>query len=135
MLDLLFRPLRAAIKAVERASPLEETESEVLDAVRAIHQATDSIEHHVEVIEQLATSVGPLTDSVDHLTATMDDLVKMLAPLASTEREVARADHEAKRVEQGVGQAQHRVEHFLGFRRKQPAGPDARPPDATSPDV
>ena len=62
--------------------PLEETERETLDAVRALDRATESIEHHVEVIETLATSVGPLTESVDRLNDTMQDLVKMLAKLA-----------------------------------------------------
>lgn len=125
MLDFLFRPLRAAIRAVEQDSPLEDTEREVLDGVRAIHEATESIERHVEVIDQLATSVGPLTDSVDRLTTTMGDLVQMLAPLATTEREVVRADQEAKR-----------VEHFLGFRRKHVAAePEASPPEASPSDA
>ena len=65
--------------------PLEETERETLDAIRAIDNATESIEHHVEVIETLATSVGPLTESVDRLTETMRDLVQMLAPIAGAE--------------------------------------------------
>jgi hypothetical protein len=97
----------------EAAMPLEETEREILDAVTAIHRATDSIEHHVEVIEGLATAVGPLTDSVNHLTATMADLVVLLAPLGKAEREVEHA------------------EHFLGFHRHgKPTEAEGEQPDS-----
>jgi len=50
--------------------PLEQTEHQTLEAVKALDRATESIEHHIEVIETLATSVGPLTESVDRLTDT-----------------------------------------------------------------
>jgi hypothetical protein len=102
MLDILVRPLRSFLGAAEHevATPLEDTEREILDAVNAIHRATDSIEHHVEVIESLATSVGPLTDSVNQLTATMVDLVALLAPMGE-------AQHGVKRVERFFGFRQH----------------------------
>ena len=95
MLEFFFRPLRSVLGAAEHevTTPLEDTEREILDAVEAIHRATDSIEHHVEVIEGLATSVRPLTDSVNHLTATMADLVTLLAPVAKAEHGVERVEH------------------------------------------
>jgi uncharacterized protein YoxC len=106
--DFVLRPVRSAVRAVnsDALRPLEETEHETLEAIRALEQATQSIEHHVEVIETLATSVGPLTASVDRLTDTMQDLVKMLGPLAG-------AEHEVQRAEEGV----EHVEHVFGFRR------------------
>jgi hypothetical protein len=108
MLEILFRPLRSALGVAEHeaTAPLAEPERELVDAVQAIHRAADSIDHHVQVIEGLATSVGPLTDSVDRLTATMADLTAILAPLG-------KAEHE-------VGQ----IERRFGFRRRQ--GPTER---------
>jgi uncharacterized protein YoxC len=120
--DFVLRPVRSVVRAVNEDAlrPLEETEHETLDAVKALERATDSIEHHVEVIETLATSVGPLTESVERLTDTMQDLVKMLGPIAGAERE-------ARRAEQGV----EHVEHMFGFRRhRKPPEPEAGPADS-----
>jgi hypothetical protein len=91
VLDFVFRPLRQVLGA-EVSKPFDETEHEILDAVQAIHRASDSIDRHVAVIEGLATSVGPLTESVNRLTATMADLVTILAPLAGAERDVGRVE-------------------------------------------
>jgi hypothetical protein len=108
MLDFATRPIRSILGAAEKEviEPVHETreiEAHILEAVEAIHSATDSIEQHVAVIETLATSVTPLTNSVDRLTDTMQDLVALLAPMAEAERGVSR------------------VEHFLGWRhRKEP---------------
>ena len=101
IVDLAFLPLRLVARLAERelASPLEETERDVLNAVNAIHRAALSIEHHVEVIEGLATSVGPLTDSVNQLTGTMGDLVALLGPMAAAERGIERAGREVERAE------------------------------------
>jgi len=128
--DFVLRPVRSVVRAVNQDAlkPLEETEHETLEAVRALDRATESIEHHVQVIETLATSVGPLTESVDRLTETMQDLVKMLGPMAGAEREMQRAEH-------GVQEA----EHFFGFRRHRKAvdpgatpavEAEARPPES-----
>ena len=104
VLDFVLRPVRSVLGAEHEASkPLEDTEREILDAVNAIHRVADSIEHEVEVIEGLATSVGPLTDSVNQLTATMVDLVALLAPMGEAEHGV------------------ERVEHFFGFHRHKQA--------------
>jgi hypothetical protein len=122
VLDFVLRPARAAFRALneDALKPIEQTERETLDAVKAIDSATLSIEHHVEVIETLATSVGPLTDSVNRLTETMRDLVEILAPLASAEHGIHRAEHEVEHAEHDV----ERAEHFLGFRRhKKPPQP------------
>lgn len=97
MLDLFFKPLRSLLGVAEHEvsahTPFERTEEEILDSVRAVQRVTDSIEHHVAVIEGLATSVGPLTDSVDRLTATMADLVALLGPMAAAEHGVQTVEH------------------------------------------
>jgi hypothetical protein len=97
MFDFLLKPLRSflgvAEHEVETMGPIEETENEILGAVEALRGATESIEHHVEVIEGLATSVTPLTESVNQLNATMIDLVKVLGPLAGAERGVEGVEH------------------------------------------
>lgn len=111
IIDLAFAPLRFAIRLVqhELPNPLVETEHDVLHAVNAIHRATLSIEHHVEVIEGLATSVGPLTESVNNLTATMNDLVTLLAPMAAAEQGVRTAEREVKRAERFFGFHRHKT--------------------------
>lgn len=114
MLELFLRPIKSALGVVEQevSTPLADTEREIVDAANALHRASDSIEHHVEVIEGLATSVGPLTDSVNQLTTTMVDLVSLLAPMG--------------KAEQGV----EHVEHFFGFHRHQePPAPNEGQPD------
>lgn len=97
MLDFFFRSLHSAFEVAERQvaerTPLAKTEEDILDAVQAIHRATDSIEHHVEVIEGLATSVGPLTNSVNELTAAMVDLVGLMAPIGAAEHGVQETEH------------------------------------------
>ena len=117
MFDFVLRPVRAVVRAVndDALSPLEETEHETLEGVRALERATESIEHHVEVIETLATSVGPLTESVDRLTETMQDLVKLLGPIAGAEREARRAEQEIE----------HAETFFRLGRHKKPAEPEA----------
>jgi phage-related minor tail protein len=113
MLDFVLRPLRSALGVAEHeaASPFEATEREIIEAAEAMRRAAASIEHHVEVVEGLATAVGPLTESVNHLTATMAELVTLLAPMATAEREVAA------------------VRRRLGFHRQaKPVDPRADPP-------
>lgn len=92
MLETIFRPLRSLLDVAEHAvtihTPLEKTEEDILDTVKALHRATESIERHVQVIEGLATSVGPLTESVNELTSTMTSLVEVLGPLAAAEQGV-----------------------------------------------
>ena len=90
MLDFLLRPVRSVLGAAEHE--IVAPEHEILDAVGAIHAATESIERHVATIEGLATAVGPLADSVDRLTATMNELVTMLGPLAGAERSIDRVE-------------------------------------------
>jgi hypothetical protein len=112
VLDFITRPIRSLLGGTERevVETVREThdiEANVLGAVEAIENATASIEHHVEVIETLATSVDPLRASVDRLTDTMGDLVKILAPLAA-------AEHDAQRVGRFFGRHRH----------EEPAPPD-----------
>jgi phage-related minor tail protein len=100
MLEFFVRPLRSVLGVAEHevVTPLR-AEHEIANTVQAVHRVADSIEHHIEVVEGLATSVGPLTESVNKLTKTMDDLVKLLAPMAIAERDVQSVEHEAAKVE------------------------------------
>ena len=95
MLDFLIRPIQSVLGGAERdvAETVHETrdiEANMLGAVRAIEDATESIEKHVAVIETLATSVDPLRASVDRLTDTMQELVAMMAPMETAEHEMHR---------------------------------------------
>ena len=58
MFDFVLKPVRSFVRAVneDALSPLEQTEHQTLEAVKALERVTESIEHHVEVIETLATS-------------------------------------------------------------------------------
>jgi hypothetical protein len=115
MLDFLVRPVRSVLGLAEHevTSPLEATAHDIDDAVVAIRRATESIDHHVAVIENLATAVGPLADSVDRLNGTLTELIGMLAPMAKAEQDVAE------------------VRHFFGRRRR----PVPAPPAGGTPDV
>jgi phage-related minor tail protein len=95
MLDFVTRPIRWALGATERdvVESLHEArdiEANMLGAVRAIEDATASIERHVETIETLATSIDPLRASVDRLADTLQELVTLLAPLGAAEHDVQR---------------------------------------------
>jgi phage-related minor tail protein len=109
MLEFLVRPLRSALGVAEHeaVTPFETTEREIADAADAVRRASDSIEHHIEVVEGLATAVGPLTDSVNRLTATMSDLVVLLAPMAKAEHEAAAVDREIRAVKGVLGLRHH----------------------------
>ena len=121
MLDPLFRPVRAILgfgeQEIER--PMVGAEHEILDAVGALHRVAESIEHHVEVIEGLATSIDPLKQSVNDLTETMTELVALIAPMG--------------KAEVGVQHASQEVRHFLGFRRHESAAPAEAPPREAPP--
>jgi hypothetical protein len=121
VLGFVFRQLRLALDVGERviSKPLEAPEHELDVIVAAIHRSADAIEHHVEVIEGLATSVGPLKNSVNNLNATMIDLVTLMAPMASAEHGMEDVQQSVHDVEHGV----HRVERFFGFRRHTVADP------------
>lgn len=95
MLGFITRPVRSALgitenDLVESVHAARDVQADMLGAVRAIENATDSIERHVEVIETLATSVDPLRASVDRLTDTMQELVAMMAPMGDVEHGVHR---------------------------------------------
>jgi len=95
VLDFITRPIKVVFGGTERdivesVRESRDIEANVLDAVRAIENATDSIERHVEVIETLATSIDPLRASVDRLTDTLHELVAMLAPVGAAEHEMQR---------------------------------------------
>lgn len=95
MLDFVTRPIRWALGGAEHdiADTVHQTrdiEADMLGAVTAIENATQSIERHVDSIDTLATAVDPLRASVDRLTDTMHDLVTLMAPMAAAEHEVQR---------------------------------------------
>jgi hypothetical protein len=112
MLEFLARPLRSVLGAAEyeAARPVVGAEREISDAAGAFHRVADAIEHHIEVVEGLATSVGPLTESVNQLNQTMTDLVTLLAPMGA-------AEHGAQK-----------VGRLFGFRHRH--RPSAEPPTA-----
>jgi hypothetical protein len=83
-------PVHPERDVAETAHETRDIEANMLGAVRAIEDATESIEKHVAVIETLATSVDPLRASVDRLTDTMQELVSMMAPIATAEHEMHR---------------------------------------------
>ena len=85
VLDFVSRSLHPRCRGSVISKPLEQPEHELTLIVDVIHRAADSIDHHVEVIEGLATSVEPLKDSVNNLNATMIELVALMAPMASAE--------------------------------------------------
>lgn len=98
IIDFLTGPIRAVLGITERevVEAVDETrdlEANMLGAVRAIENATASIEQHVAVIEGLATSIDPLRESVEGLTASMRDIVALMAPMATAEREIHRVGH------------------------------------------
>jgi hypothetical protein len=112
MLEFFARPIRSALGFAEHeaARPVAGAEHEIAQASSAAHRVADSIEHHIEVVEGLAASIGPLTESVSRLTETMAELVTLLAPMGAAEREV---EH---------------VERLFGFRRRRrPPAPPAPP--------
>ncbi len=117
MLEFLVRPLRSALGVAEHevVTPVGRVEHDMADAVNAVHRAAEAIEHHIEVVEGLATAVGPLAESVNQLTDTMGDLVKLLAPMAVAEHDV------------------ERVERVFGFRRRRnQVAPEEPPPPAAA---
>ena len=100
ILDPFLNPLRSILGTAEHEvlehTPMAETrdiEARLLEAVTAVHRATDSIERHVEVIETLAQSLPPLTESVTRLTNQLGELLTLTAPLAAAERDVSRVTH------------------------------------------
>lgn len=98
MLEPFLRPLRQVLgitehDLVDSMHEVRDVESDTLEAVRAIENATASIERHIEVIETLATSIDPLRASVDQLSQRVADLVETLRPLSDAEHEVQRVGH------------------------------------------
>ena len=92
MLGFITRPVRSALgmtenDLVESVHVARDVQADMLGAVQAIENATNSIERHVEVIETLATSVDPLRASVDRLTDTMQELVALMAPMGESSTE------------------------------------------------
>ena len=51
----MLKPVRSVVRAMDQDAlrPLEETEHETLEAVKALERVTDSIERHVEVSRRL----------------------------------------------------------------------------------
>ena len=102
LLDIVTGPLRSVLGAagraeteVERRSPMYQTrevEERLEDAVSAVHRAADSMERHVVVVDNLASSLPPLTESVTRLTDQISDLLRITAPLAAAERDVSRVE-------------------------------------------
>jgi methyl-accepting chemotaxis protein len=70
-----------------------ELERQLQEAVASIHRASESMEHHVAVVETLAATVPKLADSVNALVDEMHALNASLRPVASAERDLSRLGH------------------------------------------
>jgi ABC-type transporter Mla subunit MlaD len=100
-LDLLTAPLRSLLGTTEDMerdahtllSDSGELERQLEEAVASIHRASESMEHHVAVVETLAATVPKLAASVDALVEEMHALNATLKPVASTERDLSRLGH------------------------------------------
>jgi methyl-accepting chemotaxis protein len=100
-LDLLTAPLRSLLGTTEDMerdahtlrSESGELERQLEEAVASIHRASDSMEHHVAVVETLATTVPKLAESVNALVAEMHALNATLKPVASAERDLSKLGH------------------------------------------
>ena len=100
-LDLFTAPLRSLLGVTEDMerdarsllSESGELERQLEEAVASIHRAAESMEHHVEVVETLATTVPKLADSVSALVEEMHTLNSTLKPVATAERDLSRLGH------------------------------------------
>ena len=100
-LDLFTAPLRSLLGTTEDMerdahtllSESGELERQLEEAVASIHRASESMEHHVEVVETLAATVPQLAESVNALVAEMHALNATLKPVASADRELSRLGH------------------------------------------
>jgi methyl-accepting chemotaxis protein len=100
-LDLLTAPLRSLLGTTEDMerdahtllSESGELERQLEEAVASIHRASESMEHHVAVVETLAATVPKLAESVDALVAEMHALNLTLKPVASAERDLSKLGH------------------------------------------
>ena len=100
-LDLLTAPLRSLLGTTENVerdahtllSESGELERQLEEAVASIHRASESMEHHVAVVETLASTVPKLSESVNALVEEMHALNSTLKPIASGERDLSKLGH------------------------------------------
>jgi chromosome segregation ATPase len=100
-LDLFTGPLRSLLGVTEDMerdarsllSESGELERQLEEAVASIHRAAQSMEHHVEVVETLASTVPKLADSVNALVEEIHALNCTLKPVAAAERDLSRLGH------------------------------------------
>src|SRR5437763_14206968 len=96
-LDLLTGPLRSLLGVTEGMerdahsllSQTGELEHQLEEAVASIHRAAESMEHHAEVVERLATSVPALTDPPNGLGNELSGLLAVVDPVSAAEQEMA----------------------------------------------
>ena len=104
--------LGGAEHEVEAHTPVEQP---LHEAVAALHHAAESMDRHVEVLEDVAATLPAMTEALVKLTEQLGEFLHLAAPLEAAEREVA-----------GLG-------HLFRRRHRQPAALPA--PRATAPAV
>lgn len=100
-LDLLTAPLRSLLGTTEDMeqdahtllSESGELERQLDEAVASIHRASESMEHHVAVVETLAATVPKLAESVNALVEEMHALNSTLKPAVAAERDLSKLGH------------------------------------------
>jgi hypothetical protein len=69
---------------------LEPVEERLHDAVAAIHRAADSLDRHVEVLEEVAGTLPALTESVTRLCDQLAGVLALATPVEAVERDIGR---------------------------------------------
>jgi hypothetical protein len=82
--------LEGARKQLTGASALEE---HLREAAAALHRSADAMEHHVAVLEGLATTLPALADAVTKLSEQLAEVLHLAAPVEAVEREVSGLGH------------------------------------------
>jgi hypothetical protein len=100
LVDIALAPLRGLLSSAEREAEqtfpvqdLEGIQTQVLETVEAVRDATEQIAAHVAMLETLADSITPLTQSVEKLTVQLGLIAAVLTPMAGAERDVSRLSH------------------------------------------
>jgi len=106
--------LGGAEHEVESHTPVEQP---LHEAVAALHHAAESMDRHVEVLEDVAATLPAMTEALVKLTEQLGEFLALAAPLESVEREVAGLGHLFRRRRQPAA-------------LPAPAAPAAEPPPA-----
>jgi DNA repair ATPase RecN len=91
--DLVGNAMRSTLKLLGGAeqevaahTPVEEP---LHEAVAALHHAAESMDRHVEVLEQVAATLPAMTEALVKLTEQLGEFLHLAAPLEAAEREIS----------------------------------------------